>query len=152
MTKTQSKTKKDTKVSKFSKLRRSKKFRLALIILLLIIVAVLFFVWEKARLVLAGAFIALIVALGLEASGTDWDLGELWRTGSLEESRVEQTDDGTWQIGDKRCDKNQYNCSDFEYQEEAQELFEYCGGVDNDVHALDRDKDGTACEALPSLN
>jgi len=28
-------------------------------------------------------------------------------------------------------------------------LFESCGGVSNDVHRLDRDNDGLACENLP---
>jgi len=47
------------------------------------------------------------------------------------------------------CSYNAYNCSDFSTHAEAQRVFEYCGGVSNDVHKLDRDKDGVACEALP---
>jgi len=47
------------------------------------------------------------------------------------------------------CSYDAYNCSDFSTQAEAQEVFEYCGGVTNDVHRLDRDKDGLACESLP---
>ena len=47
------------------------------------------------------------------------------------------------------CDSNFYNCGDFSTHLEAQEVFEYCGGVDNDIHRLDRDKDGIACESLP---
>lgn len=47
------------------------------------------------------------------------------------------------------CSSNIYNCSDFQYQEDAQYVFEYCGGVGNDVHRLDSDKDGIACESLP---
>ncbi|MFP3953125.1 MAG: thermonuclease family protein [Candidatus Acetothermia bacterium] len=44
------------------------------------------------------------------------------------------------------------NCSDFEYQEEAQECFDYCQGVtgERDFHGLDGDGDGEACESLPS--
>ncbi|MCK4524822.1 MAG: excalibur calcium-binding domain-containing protein [Candidatus Andersenbacteria bacterium] len=29
------------------------------------------------------------------------------------------------------------------------EVYEYCGGLKNDIHRLDRDKDGSACESLP---
>ena len=46
------------------------------------------------------------------------------------------------------CSSNIYNCADFKTQKEAQTLFEKCGGIENDVHQLDRDKDGVACETL----
>ncbi len=42
-----------------------------------------------------------------------------------------------------------YDCSDFDTQEEAQEFFEDEGGPDDDSHNLDRDVDGVACENLP---
>ncbi len=47
------------------------------------------------------------------------------------------------------CSYNTYNCDDFSTHSEAQALYESCGGVSNDVHQLDRDKDGSACETLP---
>lgn len=47
------------------------------------------------------------------------------------------------------CSSNIYNCSDFVTQAEAQRAYETCGGPSNDVHGLDRDKDGVACESLP---
>ena len=47
------------------------------------------------------------------------------------------------------CGSNTYNCDDFSTHAEAQRLFECCGGVRNDVHQLDRDGDGSACETLP---
>jgi len=47
------------------------------------------------------------------------------------------------------CSDNAYNCSDFETQAQAQAAFEACGGTSNDVHLLDRDNDGGACESLP---
>ena len=47
------------------------------------------------------------------------------------------------------CSYNAYNCDDFATQEKAQSTFEFCGGVSNDVHHLDRDMDGLACEILP---
>ena len=47
------------------------------------------------------------------------------------------------------CSYNAYNCDDFNTQAQAQAMFETCGGVNNDVHWLDGDKDGIACEILP---
>lgn len=46
------------------------------------------------------------------------------------------------------CDTNTYNCDDFSTQAEAQAVFKKCGGVGNDVHHLDSDGDGVACETL----
>ncbi|MBD3319319.1 hypothetical protein GF342_05415 [Candidatus Woesearchaeota archaeon] len=42
-----------------------------------------------------------------------------------------------------------YNCDDFSTQFEAQQVFESSGGIANDVHRLDGDGDGIACENLP---
>ena len=48
------------------------------------------------------------------------------------------------------CDYNRYNCSDFPTQEFAQEVYEHCLEVGaGDVHWLDDDKDGIACEPYP---
>jgi len=47
------------------------------------------------------------------------------------------------------CSYNAYNCSDFSTHAEAQQVFEACGGVAHDVHRLDGDHDGIACELLP---
>lgn len=47
------------------------------------------------------------------------------------------------------CSSNTYNCTDFTSHTEAQNVYEQCGGVNNDVHKLDQDKDGLACEGLP---
>ena len=47
------------------------------------------------------------------------------------------------------CDDNAYNCANFNTHAEAQRVYELCGGVSNDIHDLDRDKDGLACETLP---
>ncbi len=45
------------------------------------------------------------------------------------------------------CQANIYNCSDFSNQESAQAVYEQClAEVGKDVHDLDRDNDGTACE------
>ena len=47
------------------------------------------------------------------------------------------------------CGSNVYNCTDFKTHAEAQATYDYCGGVNNDIHKLDRDHDGKACESLP---
>ncbi len=52
-------------------------------------------------------------------------------------------------FSDVYCSSNFYNCSDFKTQKEAQEIFEACGGLEKDIHKLDSDKDGKACESLP---
>ncbi len=47
------------------------------------------------------------------------------------------------------CSSNVYNCSSFQTQVEAQAAFLACGGSANDVHKLDADGNGDACESLP---
>jgi len=47
------------------------------------------------------------------------------------------------------CSSNTYNCTDFTTKAEAQRVFDLCGGVSNDIHRLDQDADGEACETLP---
>jgi len=47
------------------------------------------------------------------------------------------------------CSSNKYNCTHFKTHAEAQAVFDQCGGADNDVHKLDNNKDGEACESLP---
>ena len=48
------------------------------------------------------------------------------------------------------CSGNIYNCSDFSTQAEAQACYEYCKALGRgDIHRLDKDNDGVACEALP---
>jgi endonuclease YncB( thermonuclease family) len=47
------------------------------------------------------------------------------------------------------CTSDVYNCSYFKTHAEAQAVYEACGGASHDVHRLDADKDGEACESLP---
>jgi len=49
---------------------------------------------------------------------------------------------------DYECGSNFYNCGDFNSQSEAQIVFDVCGGVGNDIHRLDGDNDGVACESI----
>lgn len=50
------------------------------------------------------------------------------------------------------CDHDAYNCSDFRHQGDAQAVFEYCRDLGfGDIHRLDQNNDGIACNALPPL-
>jgi len=55
------------------------------------------------------------------------------------------------QVGPCDCTGDDLNCEDFASQAEAQACFEYCRSMEyGDIHGLDSDNDGTACEeALP---
>lgn len=45
------------------------------------------------------------------------------------------------------CRSDRYNCTDFKTRREAREMYECCmQKVGYDVHRLDRDSDGIACE------
>jgi len=47
------------------------------------------------------------------------------------------------------CSKDIYNCGNFTLQSEAQAVYDYCKGQgDGDVHRLDADLNGKACEGL----
>lgn len=146
------------KPSKISQLRGNHKFRLWFIGILLVIVAILFIFFKQLRVALIIAFIALLAAFGLEVSKNDWDLGKLWETKSFQESKVSRDESGNIlfdKLGNIVTDKSKgkkaddYNCSDFSTQPEAQGFFEKVGGVGNDVNRLDGNKDGEACESLP---
>jgi len=160
MAEEQSEEKKETpkEASKFQKLRANRKFKLWLIAALMAIVVILFIFFEKLRIVLAVAFIALLAAFGLEASQNDWDLQKLWETKSFEQSKVSRDESGNIlfdKFGEMTTDSSkgkkadEYNCDDFSTQPEAQGFFEKVGGVGNDVNRLDGNKDGDACESLP---
>jgi Excalibur calcium-binding domain len=47
------------------------------------------------------------------------------------------------------CWRNVYNCRDFRTRFDAQTAYQACGGRAHDVHRLDDDRDGFACEFLP---
>lgn len=142
------------------KLRRSKNARLIIMVVLLAILAVLYFMFEKFRVFIIGLMIVILAAVGVEMFDYDLDLGKLWDTGSLQESRV-QTKNGVKLIGE--CIADDLNCANFKTQGEAQQLYDKCAeeiksynsdlaGKDVkslDVYGLDRDKDGIVCEALP---
>ena len=152
--------------SSLTKTRYNHKVRLWVIGILMAIVVVLFIFFEKLRVALIIAFIALLGAFGLEATQNDWDLQKLWETKSFEQSEVGRDAKGNIRIdeagkilfdklGNVTTDKtvgkkaDDYNCDDFSTQPEAQTFFLKVGGVGNDVNRLDGNKDGDACESLP---
>ncbi len=149
----------ETETKKTKKnIRGNKKLRLGVIIFLLAVVAVLFVVWEKARIFLAIAFLALLAALGMEVSNKDWDMGQLIKTRSFEQSEVARDSSGnvlfdifgnTTTDSTKGKGADEYNCDDFDTQPEAQSFYKKVGGLGNDLNRLDGDKDGVACESLP---
>lgn len=50
------------------------------------------------------------------------------------------------------CDRDRYNCSDFSTHAAAQACYDYCVSLGvGDIHKLDRDHNGVACESLPLL-
>ena len=81
----------------------------------------------------------------------------LWADGVCEEEEIiivpieetQSTSPPSENTSNYICSYNAYNCSDFSTHNEAQSVYESCGGVANDIHRLDRDKDGLACESLP---
>ncbi len=48
------------------------------------------------------------------------------------------------------CSYDKYNCKDFSTHAQAQACYEYCKSLGyGDIHGLDREDDGVACENLP---
>ncbi len=152
--------------------RRSKNSRLIIIIGLLVVVGVIAFFFEKTRMWMLGIGAVLLIALGLEVANTDVDMGTLMETGSVSDSLVERDEEGDLQLGadgglmtrvlrdmdgnivevgtDGAKYTDEYNCDDFDTQIQAQRFFENAGGVEADVNRLDGNKDGVACQALPT--
>lgn len=133
-----------------SKIRRSKKVRLVVIVVLLVCAGIIFVLWEKARIAALIAIVALLAAFGLEATENDWDLGKMVETGSISQSKINRDASGNLIIG-AMCDDPEfdYNCDDFATQEEAQSVMDTCKEKGVDVHRLDGDGNGVACQSLP---
>lgn len=53
---------------------------------------------------------------------------------------------GMWAIEDYNCELDSYNCNNFSNAKQAQLVFDFCSGFNGDVHLIDNDKDGVACE------
>ncbi len=150
------------------KARNTKSTRIWVIVLLIVILAVLYFLGIIKKGFAIGIGIILLAALGMQVFDYDLDLGTLWRTGSVEQSRVQYTNDGIKILGS--CVKPQgsttnydLNCDNFTTQGEAQAKYDSCANeiasynagktaseIKNlDIYGLDGDSDGIVCEALP---
>lgn len=75
----------------------------------------------------------------------------LWADGVCqEEAESTQSSEPVIEAVACDCSGNVYNCPDFKIHNEAQSCFEYCKQQGSgDIHKLDSDKDGIACESLP---
>ena len=167
-------------MSQINDIRNNKNVRLGALALLMIIVAILYFrnvdtanltttegiksemgqnmkpdTLEKK--VLIGIMGLLGVGVGMEASNNDIDLGKLIETGSLSASKVLRDKSGNVvtaaevAAGTKVAKAtDEYNCVDFKTQAEAQVFYNNAGGVSGDTNGLDGDKNGVACQGLPS--
>lgn len=127
---------------------------------------------KKIAKPILGVVIALLLgAFGLTATGNDWNLNSILSGSSVKDSKIQTDQKGnlrqdaagnfitrvmrdklgnvvpTGQTGGKYTDE--YNCSDFATQEEAQAFFDKAGGIKGDVNRLDGNKDGVACQDLP---
>lgn len=149
-----------TVTEKLQKARNTKSTRLWVIGILMVVVFLLWWFKILKTGFVIGIGIILLAAFGIETLNYDIDLGRLWDTGSVQESRVEHRDG--MKIFGQTCAGDNLNCSDFQTQEEAQAKYEECArqiATDNkvseesvknlDVYRLDGDKDGIVCEALP---
>ncbi|HHH12479.1 MAG TPA: hypothetical protein ENJ77_01230 [Candidatus Moranbacteria bacterium] len=102
-----------------------------------------------------GVIIVLLLgAFGLEWNQKDWDLGALLRGEGLAGSEVVRDERGNVDFDGVSppivaCRADTYNCSDFKYRDQAEDVFRRCGGAGKDVNRLDADGDGRPCENLP---
>ena len=134
----------------------SRKARLWIIGGLIVIAgAALFFVKATwAKIVIGGAIVLLLTAFGLEASKTDYNVGQAIQTGSLSAAKIQRDPNGNITNVDALCNSKEYdyNCSDFKTQPEAQAVYDRCKGLGRnmDVYHLDGNHNGIVCESLPS--
>ena len=141
----------------FNQIRGSKKTRIGVIVaLLLAALGLLYYFWgKKTQMAIIGVVIAaLLGALGMEVGNKDYDMGALMHGKGLQGSEIIRDADGNINFDGvspliANCEADDYNCSDFLYQAQAQDVMERCGGKGKDINRLDGDKDGVACESLP---
>lgn len=135
--------------------RNSKKVRLWTIggLIALALVALYFVKGTTAKVVVGSMIALLLVAFGMEAKNTDYDLGKVIQTHSLAKAKIERDANGNISNADSFCNAQEidYNCSDFKTQKEANDIYQKCktAGKNMDVYGLDRDHDGKVCESLP---
>lgn len=136
----------------------NKKVRLWFIGALIAVAVVAFFLVKAAwaKVVIGGAIVLLLAALGMEVSNKDFDVGKLIQTGSFAASQIQRDSNGNLLPSsiDSFCNaqKQDYNCADFKTQPEAQSVYDRCKtlGKNMDVYHLDGNNNGIVCEALPA--
>jgi hypothetical protein len=148
------------------KARNTKSTRLWFIGLVAVVVAVLWYLKIIKTGFAIGLGIVLLAAFGIETFNYDLDLGQLWKTGNIQESRVTHTKDGLKLMGScalPASGKGDLNCDNFKTQGEAQAKYDQCAteiasynqGTDAakvkslDIYGLGGNKNGVVCEALP---
>ncbi len=156
-----------TFTEKLQELRNTKSSRIWFMIGLIALVIILYITGVIKKWFAIWLGIVLLAAIGIETLNYDLDLGKLWETGNIQESRVSHTKDGLKLYGSCAIPRNQadasdLDCKNFSSQWEAQRKYNQCATeivsynewVDMrkvkslDVYGLDRDKDGAVCEAL----
>lgn len=148
--------------------RFSKSRMMRILVVLLIIIILLYFFGglpKRSKQILVGTGIVAVTALWIEVFDYDLDLETLWKTGDIQESRVQNVKwvKLVWSCVVKDA-SDDLNCANFTTQSEAQAVYEKCvdkikeynSDVDDeaikklDFYGLDGDKDGTVCEHLPA--
>ena len=148
------------------KARNTKSTRLWFIIAIAVIVFALWWLKIIKTGFAIGLGIILLAAFGIETFNYDLDLGRLWQTGNIQESRVTHTKDGLKLMGSCALPtkgEGDLNCANFQTQPQAQAKYDQCAneiasynqGTDAakvkslDIYGLDKNKNGIVCEALP---
>lgn len=153
---------------KFAAARRSKSFMIWVLVGLIVVIVLLYQfggLTKSSKQILLGTGIIAVTALGIQVFDYDLDLETLWKTGDIQESRVQNVKwvklIGACVVADATDD---LNCKNFTTQGEAQTVYEKCvdkikaynADIDDesikklDVYGLDGDKDGVVCEHLPA--
>jgi|CXWL01.1.fsa_nt_gi hypothetical protein len=104
---------------------------------------------KAGKSILAVVIVILLGALGLEATNNDFDLGKLMNGASMSEAKVMRDKEGNVVTNGSGKATDEYNCTDFTTQPQAQRFFTNAGGVGKDTNRLDGNSDGIACQDLP---
>ena len=148
------------------KARNTKSTRLWFIVGIAVIVFALWWLKVLKTGFAIGLGIILLAAFGIETFNYDLDLGRLWQTGNIQESRVTHTKDGLKLMGSCALPtkwEGDLNCANFQTQGEAQAKYDQCANEiasynqwtdaakvkSLDIYGLDKNKNGIVCEALP---
>ncbi len=156
--------------AELQKARNTKSTRIWFLVALGVILFILWWIGKIKTGFAIGLGIILLAAIGIQTFDYDLDLGTLWKTGNIQESRVQKTKDGIKLMGScvkaqSNTKKDDLNCSNFKTQEEAQAKYDSCAeqiSSNNagksvaqikslDIYGLDGNKNGVVCEALPRI-